>query len=366
MPAGDTGRSARRPLERLLALPESYRIAALPVAFHQYEKALGTLTGDAATLHDQLRAIVRDRHPELLQDSAFAQVVEAPYRRADMLSWLLRENVGRMERLGSEMAHQAAETERLQGEISRLEAERQVMARELDHHRALADIGLMAAGVAHDFNNLLQVIAGHTAMVRGALSPEHPERDSLDKAISATQRASEMSRRLLSWARHESGAPQPVILGDMAAEVLDLIAASAPPKVLLNRALPPGLPPVLAEATDVRRIVLNLVVNAWQAIGSGPGEVRVSTGLSESGESFGYLEVQDDGCGMSDETRLRVFDPFFTTRAEGYGLGLPMVGRLVERHGGKLEVWSQPGHGARFRVSLPLAPASGSRVSDAG
>jgi signal transduction histidine kinase len=186
---------------------------------------------------------VRDRHPELLQDSSFAQVVEAPYRRADMLSWLLRENVGRMEQLSSEMARQAAETERLHGEISRLEAERQVMARELDHHRVLADIGLMAAGVAHDFNNLLQVIAGHTAMVRGALSPGHPERDSLDKAISATQRASEMSRRLLSWARHEGGAPQPVILGDIAAEVLDLIAASAPPKVLFARALPAGCRP---------------------------------------------------------------------------------------------------------------------------
>jgi signal transduction histidine kinase len=158
------------------------------------------------------------------------------------------------------------------------------------------------------------------------------------------------------WAKQEKSTPQPFDVSKLADEVLDLISSSAPPKVRLSRSLASSLPAALANAADTRRIVLNLVVNAWQAIGAEPGEVCVTTGLTEEREAHVFVEVSDDGCGMSDETRLRIFDPFFTTRDEGCGLGLPMVARLVEKHGGRLEVWSEPGHGARFRVSLPLAP----------
>lgn len=355
VPAGKGGEAARRPLVRLMALPQSDRLAALPAAFLDYEQALTPLNRDSAELHDQLRALVTERHPEMLADPAFGQVIEAPYRRANMLSWLLRENVDRAERLSANLSRQSAETERLRQELTRMEAERLVMTRELEHHRALADVGLMTAGVAHDFNNLLQVIAGHTAIALAALSPDNSARESLDQALAATRRASELSRRLLDWAKQDKAAPQPLDLSELTGEVLNLITSSAPSRVLLRRSLASGLPAAMASATDVRRIVLNLVVNAWQAIGGQAGEVRVTTGVTEEREPHAFIEVEDNGCGMNEETRLRIFDPFFTTRGEGHGLGLALVNGLVEEHGGRLEVWSEPGHGARFRVSLPLA-----------
>ncbi len=348
IPAGPSGRGARRALERLMEQPEPDRLAALPEAITRFEQALVESGLDSGDVHDELRALVREKHAALLREPAVAHVIEAPYRRADMLSWLLRENVGRAERM-------SAETQRLQQELSRALAERELLARELERQRSLAEVGLLAAGIAHDFNNLLQVVAGHTAMVRGALSPEHPERESLDKAIAATRRASELSRRMLGLARQESAPAQPFDLNAVVAEVIELVTPSVPRQVRLAPELAQDLPPVFADPTDTRRIVLNLVINAWQAIGPDEGTVRVRTGQATSRGRMPWIEVSDDGCGMSEETRGRIFEPFFTTRPDGRGLGLPMVQQLVEKHGGRLEVWSETGSGTRFRVSLPAA-----------
>ena len=348
IPSGAAGRHARRALERLMDQPEADRLDALPEAITRFEHALVQNGRDAGEVHDELRELVREQHAALLREPAVAHVIEAPYRRADMLSWLLRENVGRSERM-------SAETQRLQQELARALAEREMLSHELERQRALAEVGLLAAGVAHDFNNVLQVIAGHTAMVRGAISPEHPERESLDKAIAATRRAAELSRRMLELARQESAPAQPFDLNAVVSEVLELVTPSVPRHVRLDAELAEALPPVFADPTDVRRIVLNLVVNAWQAIGPEDGHVRVRTGPGTARARMPWFEVTDDGCGMSSETRERIFEPFFTTRPDGRGLGLPMVHQLVEKHGGTLEVWSESGKGTRFRVSLPEA-----------
>lgn len=348
IPSGAAGRHARRALERLMDQPEADRLDALPEAITRFEHALVQSGRDAGEVHDELRELVREQHAALLREPAVAHVIEAPYRRADMLSWLLRENVGRSERM-------SAETQRLQQELARALAEREMLSHELERQRALAEVGLLAAGVAHDFNNVLQVIAGHTAMVRGAISPEHPERESLDKAIAATRRAAELSRRMLELARQESAPAQPFDLNAVVSEVLELVTPSVPRHVRLDAELAEALPPVFADPTDVRRIVLNLVVNAWQAIGPEDGHVRVRTGPGTARARMPWFEVADDGCGMSSETRERIFEPFFTTRPDGRGLGLPMVHQLVEKHGGTLEVWSESGKGTRFRVSLPEA-----------
>ena len=351
IPRGPAGRSAQRALEQLMEQPEPDRLAALPAAITRFEHALVRSGLDPGEVHDELRALVREQHAALMSEPAVAHVIEAPYRRADMLSWLLRENVGRAERM-------SAETQRLQHELSRALAEREMLSTELERQRALAEVGLLAAGIAHDFNNLLQVIAGHTAMVRGALSPEHPERESLDKAIAATRRASDLSRRMLGLARQESAPAQPFDLNAVVSEVLELVTPSVPHHVRLAPELAQDIPPVFADPTDVRRIVLNLVVNAWQAIGPSEGTVHVSTGQATTRARMPWIEVADDGCGMSEETRGRIFEPFFTTRPDGRGLGLPMVNQLVEKHGGQLEVWSESGKGTRFRVSLPAAALS--------
>ncbi len=348
VPAGPAGRSARRALERLMEQPESDRLAALPEAVTRFEHALVESGREPAALHDEVRALVRERHAELLREPAFAHVIEAPYRRADMLSWLLRENVGRAERM-------SVESHRLQQELARAHAERERLLLELDRQRNLADVGLLAAGVAHDFNNLLQVIAGHSAIVRGSLSPDHPDRDALDQVIAATRRASELSRRMLALTRQVHAPPQAFDLNALVVEVAELVTPSVPPNVRLAPRLSDHLPNVFADPTDVRRIVLNLLVNAWQAIGAEDGTVRLTTGQAAARGRMPWVEVADDGCGMSEEVQGRIFEPFFSTRGEGRGFGLPNVHALVEKHGGTLEIWSRSGEGTRVRVSLPAA-----------
>jgi len=258
-----------------------------------------------------------------------------------------------LERLRAEVERLRREAERLRSELARVDAEHHTLLQTLEHSHALADVGLLAAGVTHDFNNLLQVIAGHTAHALSTLPQDRPEREALEHVRDAVERASELTRRLLSWARQEPGPPKPLDVNTIVTDVLELVTASAPAQVRHERMLASDLPPVLADPSDVRRVVLNLVVNAWEAIGDRPGEVRIMTGVHEGREPAIQIEVEDDGRGMDEETRGRAFEPFFSTRGGGSGLGLPTVRRMVEKLGGSIEVWSEPGHGTRFRVNLP-------------
>ncbi|MFN8587318.1 MAG: ATP-binding protein [Candidatus Eisenbacteria bacterium] len=348
VPAGPAGRGARRALERLMEQAEADRLAALPEALARFEQALAETGRDPAEVHEHVRALARERHAALLHEPAVAHVIEAPHRRADMLSWLLRENANRTERM-------SAESQRLQQELTRALAEREVLARELERQRNLAEVGLLAAGLAHDINNILQVVGGHTAMVRHALAPDHPDRPALDAVIAATHRAGELARRMIAVARQESAPAQAVDLDAVVTEIVELVKPAAPKHVRIEMALAGSLPPVFADPTDARRVALNLVVNAWQAIGPEGGTVRITTGPGTPRRPMPWLEVSDDGCGMSEEVQCRVFQPFFTTRADGRGLGLPTVHALVEKHGGTLEIHSESGKGTRVRVSLPEA-----------
>lgn len=283
--------------------------------------------------------------------------VERPPGRAAMLEWLLQENAGGLERARSELKALAAEAARLREQVSSIEAERLTLERDLARSRALADRGLAAAGLAHDFNNLLQTVVGHATIALGDLPPGNPEHEALLRVVDAARRAADLSHGLARWERDERPPERPTDVNRAVGSVLDLLAVSAPPHVGERRVLLPDLPAARVDPTDLRRVVLNLVVNAWQAIGPRPGTLRVSTGTTAArGERMVYVEVEDDGPGLTDEARERVFEPFYTTREGGSGIGLPNVRLLVERWGGRIEVWSVPGQGARFRASLPVAP----------
>jgi signal transduction histidine kinase len=346
--ADGTGDAARRRLAAIRALPASRVLAELPDLLGALERDLAGPDGDADAEHDALRTLVHERHAVLLGDPAFAQWLEAPHRHAAMLAWLLRDQVTRLERADRDLPPGDAGLRR---ELARLREEHAAVVRELEQRRAQADVGLMAAGMVHDFNNVLTVISGHASIARSTAGPR--ETPSLDLILNAAHRASELSRTLLRWVRHGRPEPEPVDVSALVREVLDLLATSAPPRVLLVRRLTAHLPVVLADPIELRRVVLNLVVNAWQAIGDGPGEVTVATGTSGDGEREVWLEVLDDGRGMDADVSARIFDAFFTTRDGGTGLGLATVHSIVDRIGGRIEVWSQPGRGARFLVSLP-------------
>ena len=351
LPEGPASESARRLLAGLLVLPEGRQLSELPRVLAAVEHELEASGEDVAALHEWLRARVHEAHPELLLLPALAEWLVTPQRQASMLSWLLRENVERLEQLSGEVSHRTEEADRLHAELARLREEQRAVARELEHRRALADLGLVAAGIVHDFNNVLQAVAGHASIVQARALPE--QRESLDRILEATRRASEMTRSLLAWVRHREVEPVPVDLTAVVADMLDLLATSAPDRVLLVRRLGEHLPLVLADPVELRRVVLNLVSNAWQAIGGADGQVVVTTGLDEARQARVYLEISDDGRGMDADTTARVFEPFFSTRAEGAGLGLATVNELVARMDGAVEVWSEPGKGARFRVTLP-------------
>lgn len=280
---------------------------------------------------------------------------EADQRHAGMLAWLLHENVDRLERMHQELAGYQSELGDAKRDRDKLEAAARALTRELEHLRALADAGLIAAGVAHDLKNLLQAVVGHADLARSALGPDHAASAELDQAILAADHAAELSRRIVAWATPGEGKPESLDLSALTAEVLDLVAPGAPARVRLVPTFAQALPRVLADPTDLRRIVLNLVVNAWQAIGGEDGVVHITTGVAEGRERGAWLEVSDDGRGMDGETRDRLFEPFYSTHG-GHGLGLATVQALVARQGGTIEVWSEPARGARFRVTLPSPP----------
>jgi PAS domain S-box-containing protein len=212
-------------------------------------------------------------------------------------------------------------------------------------------VGTLAAGVAHDFNNLLTSIMGNASLVLGDLDSDHPFHSRLQDVVSASQRAADLTRQLLAYSGKGRHFLQKVDLSALLRGMGGLIEAAVPRKIILQFRLEPGLPFVEADANQVQQIVMNLVVNATEAIGDASGHLTISTGLDAGG--CPYLEVADDGCGMDAETRSRIFDPFFTTKFTGRGLGLAAVAGIARGHKAAIQVTSGVGEGSTFRVTFP-------------
>jgi two-component system, cell cycle sensor histidine kinase and response regulator CckA len=212
-------------------------------------------------------------------------------------------------------------------------------------------IGTLAAGVAHDFNNLLTSIMGNASLaLAGELTPQLRER--LDEVVNASQRAADLTRQLLAYSGKGKHFVQRANLADIVRGVEHLIEAAVPKKVRLDRSFGAKLPAIEADVSQIQQLVLNLVSNAAEAIGDGPGVIRIWV----RGEDGGVvLEVEDTGCGMTPEVQVRMFDPFFTTKFTGRGLGLAAVAGIVRTHKASIEVVSAPAQGSRFRIVFPPA-----------
>jgi PAS domain S-box-containing protein len=229
----------------------------------------------------------------------------------------------------------------------------------------MESLGVLAGGIAHDFNNLLTSIMGNASLILETSSELDPDRGSLEDIVASSMRAAELTNQLLAYAGKGRFVITRFDLSELIREIPHLIQASIPKMVRLELALAPDLPWIEADATQIRQIVMNLMINAAEAIGSGGGTVWVSTGMSalEPAEEsqpgrFVYLEVRDSGCGMDKATRARIFDPFFTTKLTGRGLGLAAVSGIVRGHNGRMQLESVPGEGTTFRISLPALEGS--------
>ena len=234
---------------------------------------------------------------------------------------------------------------------------------DLQQAQKLEGIGVLAGGIAHDFNNLLTGIMGGLSMVKASLPAHDPAYPMVEIAEQSSVRAAELVAQLLAY----SGKGKFVItrfdFSVLIAEMLPLIAASIPKTVELELSLAPGLPWIEADASQIRQVVMNLIINGAEAIGTGGGSVRVSTGVSDSGADI-FMEVKDSGTGMSAATKAKMFDPFFTTKFTGRGLGLAAVSGIVRGHKGKMRVDSIPGHGTTFSVAFPAVQAEAPRQVD--
>ena len=236
----------------------------------------------------------------------------------------------------------------------------------------LESLGVMAGGIAHDFNNLLVAVLGNASLVRDELPPDSPVRERIADIERAAERASDLTRQLLTYAGRGRLEVAPVDVSRVAQEVAELTAVSIPARVQVEAALADSPPAVTGDASQLRQLVMNLLLNASDAIGDDAGRIELSVGLaelsSEELEEFSgdgkpeagrwlALRVSDTGCGMAEDVRSRIFDPFFSTKFAGRGLGLAASHGIVRSHGGFVRVRSEPGHGSEFTVLLPPGSA---------
>jgi signal transduction histidine kinase len=256
--------------------------------------------------------------------------------------------------------------------------EQRRLEQQMLHSQKLESLGVLAGGIAHDFNNLLTGILGNADLALLDLSPVSPARESLTAIGSGARRAAELCRQLLAYSGKGRFQVQPIDLAELVQEMGHLLSISISKKVVLKYHFASHLPAVEADATQMRQVVMNLIVNASEAIGERSGVVSVTTGLGHCdaedlkggycAESiqpgdFVYLEIEDTGRGMDQATLDRIFDPFFTTKFTGRGLGLAAVLGIVRGHHGAIRVRSEPGRGTTFKLLFPPSAASISRAA---
>jgi PAS domain S-box-containing protein len=251
------------------------------------------------------------------------------------------------------LAQDVTETRRLEEQL------RQAMKMEA--------VGRLTGGIAHDFNNLLLVIRGYSAVLLKRLSDDGL-RDSAQQIDNAARRAGEFTRQLLAFSRQQVLRPEVTKLNTVVEETLRLLERTLDADIEVHVDLDPNVPPVLADRSQLTQAILNLAINARDAMPHG-GRLTIKTAGAEFDEAyvathegvttgtFALLQITDSGIGMDEETRRRAFDPFFTTKEDGTGLGLPSVYGLVNQSGGHIWLYSEPGMGTTFKIYLPAANA---------
>ncbi|HYV47429.1 MAG TPA: ATP-binding protein [Myxococcaceae bacterium] len=253
-------------------------------------------------------------------------------------------------------------------------SERRDLESQFRQSQKMEAVGQLAGGVAHDFNNLLTVMLNFGRFVQEDLGPEHPSASDLEEVLKAAERASALTRQLLALSRRHVFQPQLLdlneVIGGMEKMLHRLIGEDVDLRVLAN-ALTPR---VFADRGNLEQVLLNLVVNAREAMPEG-GKLTVETQDVDVDQPVGILQappgpyvmlaVTDTGAGMSPGTQARIFEPFFTTKGEGTGLGLSTVHQIVRQAKGDLQLYSAEGRGTTFRIYIPRAAAGGAREGPA-
>jgi len=254
-------------------------------------------------------------------------------------------------------------------ENRRAEEERLSLERRMHQKQKLESLGLMAGGIAHDFNNLLTVIAGNLELALFHLDTDDSSiRYSLEQAKSASSRAADLTRLILAYSGKGVFLFKPLDLSLVVQESLQKIKHSRPANVTLETQLPDNLPGIHADHDNLKQVIITLLDNALEALDDKPGEIAVLTGIMKADDAYlsqsrtrqhpaagnyVFMEISDTGCGMDDHTLQHLFDPFFSTKATGRGLGMSAVIGIVSAHRGAVMVSSRADEGTTVRVLLP-------------
>ena len=342
--------------EKLLGISRSAALTmhalALIALFSPAEGGAARIDGFAT----QYRAAMAKGKADFLNRPLEGTVHRPDGTRSDFVLFMfpIRTSAGFM--LGS-ICHDTTETRRIEGAL-RLSEGRLRQAQKMEA------IGTLAGGIAHDFNNLLTGILGHSSLLLEELPARSPLASDVQAIESSAQRASELARQILTFSRQDPRIEmRPVDPNSVVAEVVRLLDRTVDKTVAIETRLCGAPIRIKANAGQLHQAILNLGINACEAIPAG-GSLVIETSREEA---RAVITVADTGIGIGEDLRQRIFDPFFTTKEQGRGLGLPMVYCIVRSHGGDITVQSEAGKGTTFRVVLPLTdevPAAVTRSAE--
>jgi PAS domain S-box-containing protein len=254
--------------------------------------------------------------------------------------------------------------------------ERRQLEQRVRQSQKLDALGTLAGGIAHDFNNILSILRGNLLLIEADLPPDHPIAPAISEMSRACSRARDLVRQILTFGRQQEQDRKVIQLGDVVLEALKLLRSTIPANVDIRSRIAPDLPSVLADATQIHQVIMNLGINSSHAIGRAPGTITVdvdeahidanSAAHSPDLHEGHYVRLRfgDSGSGMTAEVLERVFEPFFTTKPQGTGtgLGLAVVRGIVKSHDGAITVYSEPGKGTQFHLYFPVVEGTSASV----
>ncbi|MCH9681199.1 MAG: response regulator [Deltaproteobacteria bacterium] len=329
------------------------------------------------SLHEEDRARVEEDYRAALAKQEVFEVTYRLRRHDGAFRWIRDRGTPRYDTAGEFVGYIGACIDVTEAEVTRQELEREVaekavLKQRLVEAQRLESLGILAGGIAHDFNNMLMGIIGATSL----LSEDHADNldtmEHLSQIDAAAEQAAELCRQLLAYSGQRSIKLSTLSLRSLVEDSVNLWQHSAPKKVSIEFDLAPTTPNVRGDMAQIRQVLLNLVTNAWEAILPNEGTVTVTSGRMQLHEplsggaipdelppgEYAMLEVSDDGSGMEADTCSRVFEPFFSTKFTGRGLGLAAALGIVRGHDGNIFVKSQPGAGTTFCLLIPALEAA--------
>ncbi len=267
-------------------------------------------------------------------------------------------------------------TERLKAE-----SDRKLLDEQLQQAQKMESLGILAGGIAHDFNNILTGILGYADLAKVSTPPESDAYLYIEELVKGVKQASELTRQMLAYSGKGKFIIQPLNLQEVVEDMGRLLDVSISKKCSLSYHFESDIPAIEGDVAQIRQVILNLIVNAAEAIGEDVGQISITIGsmycdqdyLVETFQNSGlgegrfvYLEVADSGIGMDAATKERIFDPFFTTKFTGRGLGLSAILGIVLGHKGVIKVYSEPNKGSTFKILFPVVSNSAETVHKFG